>query len=358
MTPELQAYLTDFRGRFEPVLRRFLTWQETSVGAHHPYARAIARVVGDFSTRGGKRMRAALVELGWLATGSRATPKILLPAVAVELLHSYLLVHDDIIDASDLRRGQPTVHRLLERRFGRRYRLSKRTAEDLGQSLAIIAGDLNASYADRALLTADFPADRLVPALAALHQRLDQTIVGQIVDILLPHERAAERDVFLTHRLKTAGYSFHLPLQIGMILGGATRRQLAAVAGFAVPVGVAFQIQDDVLDVFGDPKRLGKPVTSDIQEGKQTLLIVYARALGTPRQRQRLHALVGKRRLTAAEFVEVKTILRRSGALAKTERTAKRLVSRGLRSLSSMSVSTRAARLLGDVARSVVDRQT
>lgn len=360
MTDQIGAYLGDFRARFEPALDSFLKDAHQRMEALDAWGVTLVEAITDFSLHGGKRIRPALVQLGYEAAGGTPDDRLLRPAIAVELMHSFLLIHDDIADRSDVRRHRPTVHRWLRERLpARPDTWSPADRDHYGNSLAIMAGDLCSMLSFRALARADFPRDRITAALRRFIDVVTVTIVGEALDLTLATEATAdEQRIQQAHVLKTGAYSLEGPLHLGVILAGGQTELMRQLSRYAIPLGVAFQIQDDVLGVFGSERELGKPVTSDLEEGKQTLLAVYARERATPAQRRRLDAIVGQRHLTKSGLNEARKIFRETGALQRCERQARALVQQGQRSLTQMEVRPRIRHLLFEAAELMITRTT
>lgn len=355
----LAVFLETFRQRFEPALEQYLNAKISQLGMIDALGELVASVVRDFTVGSGKRVRAALVVLGYEAAGGSDADRIVRPAIAIELLHSFFLIHDDIMDRSALRRNRPTVHRAFAAMF--RERLERFTAlerEHFSQSMALLAGDLCCAIAYEALSLSAFPAERLLAAIRKMHTIVDATVVGQVLDIVRPLEAdVTEEEVFKIHLLKTARYTLEGPLHFGMILGGAADEALAAMSRYAVPVGIAFQVQDDLLGVFGTDEELGKPVISDIEEGKKTLLTVSVRQHGTAPQRERLQQLLGRRGLRLTELEEVRAIMRESGAVVACEDRARQLVSEAKQALDPSPFPAAVRGILSEFADYVIRRR-
>lgn len=355
-----QDYLRSFRARFDPVLEDYLLHKCTALQSVHPLGRDLAKILMDFVTAEGKRLRPALVELGYLACGNIGTADILQPGIGVETLHGFFLVHDDVIDLSATRRNRPTVHRVL----ASEYRdilagQSPTQQEHIAQSMAILVGDLMCSIAYESLTKSAFVPERIIAALQFMHRMMDATVVGEGLDVLLPYQGPATMESVLTvHRLKTAMYTFVCPMQLGMTLGGASPELLAGAERFGIPVGIAFQIQDDYLGLFGDEQELGKSVTSDVEEGKQTLLTVYASEHATVAQRDRLTALLGKSPIAPEELADVREIVTASGAVSYSYEMAQGLVEEGLRALDAVMIPEDVCEILRGIAEYVVRRTT
>ncbi|WP_394829515.1 polyprenyl synthetase family protein [Pendulispora albinea] len=226
---------------------------------------AVTDAIAQFATRGGKRVRAVLLAAayeGYAPTVAGAPPPSaldILPALlSVELLHAYLLMHDDWMDEDEVRRGGPTVHAMLRDHFGSLRR---------GEIGAILAGDLTASYALEALVETRTSPDRLAESLKEFARIEVDVVLGQTLDVY------QDEDVDAVHDLKTNSYTVRGPLLLGAILAGASPMQRAELEAFAWPLGIAFQLRDDLLGTFGDPKKTGKSSANDLRQGKRTALV-------------------------------------------------------------------------------------
>lgn len=304
----------------------------------------LVRAVRELCLRGGKRMRPALVVAGYRAATQSADLEPALDAgVALELLHGYLLIHDDWMDGDAVRRGGPAVHALLSKRYR-----SKR----LGESSAILAGDLGVALATEALARVDVPAKRLARALGTFAQMQVDAVAGQQLDIL-----GRSNDVEKVYTLKTGSYTVRGPLVLGAQLAGASPRLITALERFALPVGVAFQLRDDLLSVFGDPAATGKPFANDIKSGKRTVLVTTAIEGSRGESRAALKAAWGNPRATRSELRKAVGVLEQSGARATVEERIGELVQSGLGALGMAKLTRTGEELLVGAARALADRQ-
>lgn len=234
------------------------------------------------ATSGGKRTRPLLVNLGYQVVGTTPDARLLDIGCAFELLHTALVIHDDIIDQDFIRRGQPTLsahYRDAALAQGK----SETTAEHLGHSAALLAGDALISKALQLLHTAcqDLPCGQQM--IDIFHSAIQQSAAGELDDVMFSaHIESPDlNDVLQMHRLKTAAYSFEAPLVTGALLGGATDQVVTRLSRFANLLGSCYQIIDDVLGTFGDAKTTGKPNDSDLREGKMTVLIALVESIDT-----------------------------------------------------------------------------
>lgn len=265
--------------------------------AVHPEAVALVDAVARLCA-GGKRLRAVLCWLGWRAAGGDPSdPRVLTAGAAFELFQAAALIHDDILDRSDTRRGMPSVHRAFEARH--RAQGWRHEAGHFGVSAAILAGDVCLAMSDTAFAEAVAGSPRADRARAEAERMRFEVMTGQYLDVLAemtPAEAdpaAAERAAAAVVEFKSARYSAVHPLALGGLLAGADDALLAAFEEVTLPFGLAFQYQDDLLGVFGDPSATGKPSGDDLREGKRTVLIARAMGLLDPADAARLDADLG-----------------------------------------------------------------
>jgi geranylgeranyl diphosphate synthase type I len=231
----------------------------------------------------------------------------------MELLHNFMLIHDDIIDRSDLRRGKPTLHKLLGK--------ATKTHDQgkLGYDLSIIAGDIVYALAIDSFLAIKESPGRKERALKYFIKTAAFTAIGEFFDILLGVQKinqVSEEDVLLNYTLKTAKYTFECPLVIGAILAGASKGDIRKLSWIGRLVGQAFQIQDDILGVFGTEKNIGKSILSDLAESKKTMLVCHAyRQLSTERRKIFLRHFY-KTKTSYRDLLVIRKIFIQAGSLA------------------------------------------
>jgi geranylgeranyl diphosphate synthase type I len=215
---------------------------------------------------GGKRLRPLLVAWGYRAGGSRVDDAITRAGAALELLHTFALIQDDVMDRSLTRRGRPASHVVLAR-------AAHVEPDRFGPSAAILLGDLALIWADQLLTASGFPPERLTGGLAVYNELRTEVTLGQYLDVLAAHSRQVTEEQALTvNRYKTASYTVQRPIQLGLAFAGAPASTIEAISGYAIPAGIAFQLRDDVLGAFGDPEETGKPSGEDLRERKPTWL--------------------------------------------------------------------------------------
>lgn len=283
-------------------------------------------------TSGGKRVRPVFCTWGYRAAGGTDLDACVTVGTAIELVHLCALVHDDIIDAAPTRRGRRTSHL----RFGDDARDADWSGDPahFGMSAALLLGDLALVAADEVFRTAGFDAALRDDAFADFTAMRIEVTLGQFLDIVEGARRSTSAQTALeVATLKTARYTVERPLLVGASLAGATEPLRAALRGYAEPVGVAFQLRDDLLGAFGDEAATGKSVGNDFREGKQTYLVATARTLGDDAQRNALDLLIGRPDLDDAGVQAVQELLRDTGAVAACETRIGELVADGLTAL-------------------------
>jgi geranylgeranyl diphosphate synthase type I len=264
---------------------------------------------------GGKRIRGTLLCQAYFSVGGKEKKKILKVAAAIELVHMFLLIHDDIMDRGNLRHGQETVHKLFADK--KRKNIFASEADHFGNSVAIITGELLYVMANKIIADAGFDYKATVAVLAKLQSIVGTTIFGQSQDIGIAYNKnVTEKEVLAMYKNKTARYTFEGPLHMGAILTGTSdKKTLGIFSRYALPLGIAFQIQDDILGVFGSTKKIGKSTFSDIEEGKKSLIVVKAFKFASIFQRKQLKSILGKKNLTQKEIKIFQNIIMSTGAL-------------------------------------------
>ncbi len=300
---ELQTCTKEVNSEIQTILEK---WQEEVKKIHPqlvPFIDAFAKACS-----GGKRIRGFLVKAGFDLVSPKENKDIFKVAAAIEIMHTAILVHDDIIDKSPLRRGQPTVYKT----FG---------GDHYGISQAISVGDAGFFLAVQLVSESSFLPELKTEAIRCFVRGMKITTLGELLDVTLSQKKSKKResDVISITLLKTAQYTFISPLQIGAILGGAKGEVLTKISDFGKNIGISFQIQDDILGVFGEEKIVGKSVFSDIEEGKNTLLINYAMDHGTMEQKKILNTHYGTGAITQKIYEEIQTIFKETGALHYSE---------------------------------------
>lgn len=313
-----QELLVEFQNRVEAELRSWLARKQEELTAEVAETAELVSKLDQFVLRGGKRLRPALLFYGFRACGGSASEAVMPAVLAVELLHTYLLIHDDIMDRAPTRRGEPTAHLVF--RDEHRARGWRGDAEHHGESVAILLGDLAHCYAEE-LFSAAILGNERIPARQAGRLRscfatmCQEVIAGQYLELTAgQRQNLTEEDLLQVLRMKSGRYSVERPIQLGALLAGASEPVLETLSEFGLLVGEAFQLHDDLLGMFGDIATVGKPVGGDLVEGKHTLLVHHALTTADAEDAAELRAALGASDLGIAEIERATDIIRRSGA--------------------------------------------
>ncbi|WP_447006366.1 polyprenyl synthetase family protein [Saccharothrix isguenensis] len=311
--------------------------------------------LSDFVLGGGKRIRPTFAWWGWRAAGGdpgdELADAVLTAVSSLELLQACALVHDDLMDASETRRGMPTVHV----RFAREHRAEGwlGEADRFGLAASVLIGDVALAWADDMLFAAGLPTDALQRLSLPWRDMRTEMLAGQFLDVLTQARGDSSPDAALRiDRLKTAAYTVERPLHMGAAIGAGSPELVAGLRSFGADIGVAFQLRDDLLGVFGDPAVTGKPAGDDLREGKRTLLV----ALGMQFGADVLHEALGKPDLDVAMVDEVRTRLREVGAVDAIEDRIAELTGSALRALDRAPIAEPAGERLAELAVSATKR--
>jgi geranylgeranyl diphosphate synthase type I len=306
-------------------LQEFFKEIDEEVVREAPRARDLVTISRDYTLRGGKRLRAVLALIGywskeWRSGSIEAITDVM---AAIELLQSYLLIHDDVMDQDELRRGGPTVHIVFRRKCAEN---KWRNCEHYGVSQAIVAGDMLEASAV-GLLSSKLLEPRVVRDLMLAYSRgLRRVAYGQYLDVMfsqLSISEVREEDIVSIYNFKTSSYTVELPLHLGSIASGKSNSKLLSeLSSYAMPAGIAFQIRDDIIGLFGDPSVTGKPAGSDVKSKKKTLLIVKAYELARYKDKELIELVYDKlseSEITDKHVEEIRRIVKESGSLNYAE---------------------------------------
>jgi geranylgeranyl diphosphate synthase type I len=327
---------------------------------------------------GGKRFRATFCYWGWLSVRDALAPRpetpdsenrslnaVVAAASALEVFHAAALVHDDLIDKSDTRRGAPSAHRRFESLH--RDRGWSGDAAAFGTSSALLLGDLLLGWSDELLdegLQLISRADHRIASRLEFNRMRTEVTAGQYLDILDEHawNSFGESELFgRAERVivyKSAKYSVEAPLAIGATLAGADHGQLQSLRDFGLPLGIAYQLRDDILGVFGDANVTGKPSGDDLREGKRTILIALARAELTSGARRVFDELLGDPELDDEQIATLQKTIRASGAVERIETMISQNVKRALSAIASSELAPDARHRLAELAQTVTRRDS
>lgn len=292
----------------------------------HPYVKEAVESYLSILEAGGKRIRGSLTICSYEMHDGPSVELISHVAGIIESLHAYLLVIDDIADRASTRRGIPSAHFAMEAYLQKRH--AKLNIKQLAADMVISGGLVGQHKAQSMLARMDFDQDRKIQVISIINDHLTKTGLGQILDmsaaIGIPMSANSIKSIALS---KTAYYTFQMPLEVGSILAGAPESSINVLKKYSLHAGHAFQLQDDIMGVFGDEIKMGKSAKSDIIEGKQTLLVVYAMDRASKAQCNFLKKALGNPNLSDKDFEECQDIMVSTGALDKVGRLANEEVS-------------------------------
>ncbi len=303
---------THIKSRIERSLRKFIAAFDRRY-LLSTYSPILFNNIQDFVLRDGKRIRPILFIIGYRGFSRVAAAHLYTCALSFELLHDFTLIHDDIIDKSETRRGKPSVHTMLNR-----YLMRFKKIKFNGQDLAIVIGDILYAIAIDAFLSIKEDMYRKEKALKKFIETTIYTGAGEFSELLYGAkkiETITKEDIYKIYDLKTAYYSFASPLIIGAELAGAPPKELAKLSDYGVHLGRAFQIKDDIIGMFAREKDIGKSVLADLQEAKKTILVWYAYHHSTYKDRQTIQDILSRQRIVRSDLLTMRKIITASQAL-------------------------------------------
>jgi len=313
-----ERLLSDFRHRLESDLSEWLAAKERLATAETAAAHEITGVLSRFVDRDGKRIRPALLYYAYQACRGQAEEKAMTMAMAVEMLHTYLLIHDDIMDHADTRRGEPAVHVLFSDLH--RSRSWRGSPDPFGESVAILVGDLAQSYATELFSSVEVAPEVAEEFRSCYSTMCQEVIIGQYLEMTAANRpELGEDELLRVLQMKSGRYSVQRPVQLGALLARAPQAMRKDLTRYGAKIGEAFQLQDDLLGMFGDSATVGKPVGSDLIEGKFTVLIHHAVKNLSSSESRRLLAVLGNSDLASAEVTEIQGLIEASGARQRVE---------------------------------------
>ncbi len=351
---DVKLTLKQYQARINSELEKFFDKKIQRVKGISPHIIELTKNLREFTLRDAKRIRPILLIFGYKCIKDpKNESDILKAALAAELMESFLLIHDDIIDNDSIRRKKPTLHKIYEER-------SKRYNTDhthFGKSMAIIGGDILATLGSEILLSTNFKDSLKLKAIEKFNRVVINTGFGELLDVISEVDnKISEKDILKIHELKTAKYTIEGPLHIGAILAGAKEKHLSILSKYAIPLGKAFQIQDDILGMYGDQKKTGKPVGSDLKEGKKTLLILKALEKSNLKDRLKIKRALGNKKLTTRQLNQIRKIIMDTGSLQYSKDMAKQLAEKAKSAISRSSFKKEGKEFLIQIADYIINR--
>ncbi|MFM7462595.1 MAG: polyprenyl synthetase family protein [Actinomycetota bacterium] len=337
--------LARLRERIDSALASFLHDSSGYINSIGPELASVAEEMNSFLLDGGKRFRPLLSCIGAISVaGGDVDDATIKASASLELLHACALIHDDVMDGSDTRRGRPSVHRHFES-LHRENSLSGDSA-GYGVATAILLGDLALIWSDQILHRSGLSSEQLLGVLPIFDELRVELMAGQFLDV---HEQSlattdSERSLRVAS-YKSGKYSIERPLHFGAKISGGSDQLLVALSRYGMPIGEAFQLRDDILGVFGDPKETGKPAGDDLREGKRTVLIAFAHQ-GTSEAGRRELENLGNADLDANQVTRLREVITSSGAVTKVEEMISQRAERAQEALTLPLIAVEAKPLL------------
>lgn len=348
--------MKNFKKSFDKELERFLDIKVREAKKISPVALGAAMNLKDYILRSGKRVRPALMYYTYLAFGGKNKKEAMRAAMAPEMLHTFLIIHDDIIDKDNLRRGKPSVHYFYRKSAENKCGNSS-DAIHYGNSQAICVGDMAFGLVNEIIADSKLGGSVKEKLFKRIGNIVFNTVIGEFYDSFAALEKdISEKDVLTILEYKTARYTLEGPIHLGAIAASAPEKALKNLSDFAVPLGIAYQIQDDILGVFGSSEKTGKPVGADIREGKKTLLIVKALEFSSAGQRKEIISALGNPRTNKDQIDNMRDVIFKTGSLQYSKNMAEKLTAKSLQSLEKSALSGESKEFFSQVADFIIKR--
>lgn len=309
--------------------------------------------IREYTLRGGKRLRALLLIASYICF-KEFDEEIVKAALSMELLQSYLLIHDDVMDRDDLRRGRPTIHKAYEDEF-RNFNSSY--AAHLGNSFAILVGDLTAALIYEPIMKSELIDGKKILAVEAIKTTLIKECYGQGLDMFLSMRDLSDvkkEEVIEMYKLKTVPYTTELPFTLGAIFGNASKQNTKKFIDIAEKIGVAFQLRDDLLGIFGEEEKTGKSSSNDLKEAKKTFPLLDALEKAPMEEREFMLECIGGD-MSEKELQKIKEIVKIK-SLASCEEYIFKLKEDAVKTLDGMKLRDEGKRLLLELIDFIANR--
>ncbi|MDP3057346.1 MAG: polyprenyl synthetase family protein [bacterium] len=352
----IEQELKNFKTVFDKEMEKFLDLKIVQAKKISPEASGAVQNLKNYVLGSGKRIRPALMYYAYLALGGKNKKEALRLAMASEFIHAFLIIHDDVIDRDDFRRGMPSIHCIYKKiALKDHYSVS---APHYGNSQAISIGDMCFSFVGEIISQSKFNRGIKDKLLKKISDIVFNTTIGQFHDVFAAAVKNGidEKHVLTILEYKTARYTVEGPLHLGAIMAGASGRVLKSLSDFSIPLGIAFQIQDDILGVFGSSQETGKPVGADIREGKKTLLIVRALEQASANQKKDLHLALGNDKAGREQIERARKIIIDIGSLEYSKRSAEKLVNASRLVLTRSNLNKESKEFFSAVAEFMIKR--
>jgi geranylgeranyl diphosphate synthase, type I len=356
---DAQGTLLSVREAVQEELSSYLTLQREYLSSIGSELVPVCDALESFVLDGGKRLRPLFAYAGYVAAGKVPTSNDIRAFTSLELLQACALIHDDLMDKSDTRRGKPAIHRHFENlhQSAAMHGLSTQ----FGEAAAVLLGDLALVWSDHMLHTSGISSESLLSALSVHDEMRIELMAGQYLDVREAGEKNPSVDRSLRiARYKSGKYTIERPLHLGAAIAisdSEKRKNLSSIlSAYGLPLGEAFQLRDDLLGIFGDPETTGKPAGDDIREGKRTVLMAMTFERAGQSAKDKLVELLGNENVTEADISTARTLITDSGSVKVVENLIEGLLSNALEAASSDELGPSAKELLTLLATSAIHR--
>ena len=353
MAIEKNAEPAAIRQFIEGELAIFLAAQKKYLESIGSELTPASNALSSFLLDSGKRLRPLFAYFGFIGAGGTYSPEVIRACASLELLQACALIHDDLMDGSDTRRGKPAIHKHFEKLHTLESAVG--SSAGFGQAAAILLGDLALVYSDLALHQSGINSE-IFPQVLAVHDEMRvELMAGQFLDVYeqTRSTHTVERALTIA-RYKSGKYTIERPLHFGAAMATTDKKVLAEVtshySSYGLPLGEAFQLRDDLLGVFGDPDLTGKPAGDDLREGKRTVLVAMAQESMTSTDIKEFESLFGKQDLDTSGIEKLRTIITDTGAPTHVENLITELTDKAIHALDTPSITTTARQVLSDLA--------
>ena len=337
------------RSAINQALSEFVKSENKYLSKIGPELDPVATAIESFLLDSGKRLRPLFAYVGLIGAGTETSAEIIKAISSLELIHVCALIHDDVMDGSDTRRGSPSIHKLFEKMHTKNQLVG--SAPQFGISSAILIGDLALIWSAQMLHTSGIKNDQLIRSLPVYDEMRVELMAGQYLDV---YEQSlgtqnVERSLKVA-RYKSGKYTIQRPLHFGASIAGASNELINSYTNYGIPLGEAFQLRDDLLGVFGDPSLTGKPAGDDLREGKRTALIAIAMDRATYAQLKDLKSNFGDPNLSSEQINLLQEIIISTGDVSHIESMIKELTDTSLAALKHGGITPAGINLLTELA--------
>jgi len=339
------------KARIEKELRVYIN-SINKLYALNKLSPVLFKSIKEFICRDGKRIRPILFCIGYLGFSKKTPPGLYRSALSLELLHDFMLVHDDIIDKSAKRRGKPSMHVLLKN-----FLSQNKKVKFNGEDLAIVVGDVIYAMALDAFLAVKEDWQRKEATLKKFIRAALYTGSGEFIELILgikALEEVTQKDIYKIYDYKTANYTFASSLTMGATLAGAKPEQIKKLYSYGMLLGRAFQIKDDIIGIFGTVKEIGKSNLTDIKEAKRTLLVWYAFNHADKKDRFSIKRIMENKVTADAPLLKMRSIIANTGALAYAQNQIKYLYAKALNQIQNLNLDPKYKQTLDNFSRKIL----